>query len=256
MKCIPVVSIALLAALGLCQREPVRAEQSVADTAASVARTYKSGAHTMPYRLFVPKGYNRTKRYPLIVWLHGSGGAGTDNIKQIAGDQLPGVRVWLTAANQANNPTFVVAPQSVRAWTTGMGSPELRPDLRMVVGLVDALGSEFPIDGQRVYLVGQSAGGGGAWNLATNRPERFAAVVLVCPSLTDVSRSWRAAHLPLWAFQGDKDHLIDKTREMLDVVTQNGGHPRFTVYPDEGHDIWTHTFAEPELVEWLFAQHR
>jgi dipeptidyl aminopeptidase/acylaminoacyl peptidase len=31
---------------------------------------------TMPYRLFVPRGYASDKRYPLVIWLHGAGGEG------------------------------------------------------------------------------------------------------------------------------------------------------------------------------------
>jgi predicted peptidase len=246
----------VLVAAGVCQHEPVRTQGAKPDTAGYVARTYTSGSQKMPYRLFVPKGYDRTKRYPLVVWLHGAGGAGTDNIKQIVADQIPGTRLWINAENQAAHPAFVVAPQSDRAWTSGMDSPELRPDARLVAGMLDALATEFPIDRTRVYLLGQSAGAGGAWSLATNQPERFAGVLLVCPSLGNVTRSWRAAHVPLWVFQGERDTLIVKTRELVELVAQNGGHPRFTVYPDEGHDIWTRAFAEPDLVEWLFAQKR
>jgi len=43
---------------------------------------------TIPYRLFVPHDYNKQKSYPLILWLHGSGGAGPDNIAQISEDQI------------------------------------------------------------------------------------------------------------------------------------------------------------------------
>ena len=226
------------------------------DTGGYVARSDTSGKQRMPYRLFVPKGYDKTKRYPLIVWLHGAGGAGSDNLRQISEDQVPGTRLWVKAENQAKHPAFVVAPQSDSAWTTGIESPGLQPDPRLVSGILDALSSEFPIDRTRVYLLGQSLGATAAWNLATNNPDRFAAVLLVCPSLRNVTRSSRAARLPLWVFQGDKDSLIVTTRELVDAVTRSGGRPRFTVYPNEGHDIWTRVFAEPGLVEWLFAQAR
>src|SRR5260221_9408936 len=72
------------------------------------ARTYK----TMPYRLFMPRNYDATQRYPLIVWLHGSGSVGTDNFKQISGASLKGTHTWTAAAVQSKYPAFVLAPQA------------------------------------------------------------------------------------------------------------------------------------------------
>lgn len=256
MKKRPAASIAVLMAVWLCQRQPVSAGQSELDSTGFVARTYNAGAQAMPYRLFVPKDYDRARQYPLIVWLHGASGMGTDNLQQISGDQVFGTRLWVRSENQAAHPAFVVAPQSARAWQIDAALPDLQPDVRVVAALLDTLEEEFPIDRKRVYVIGQSAGGVAAWNLATNQPERLAAVVLVCPALHEVSRSSQAATLPLWVFQGDKDGLIRATRDLIAAVQKNGGHPQFTVYPNEGHEIWTRAFAEPGLVEWLFGQRR
>jgi len=57
-----------------------------------VARIYKNRREKMPYRLFIPPTYDKNKKYPIIIWLHGAGGAGTDNLLQISGDQIPGTR--------------------------------------------------------------------------------------------------------------------------------------------------------------------
>jgi len=64
-----------------------------------VARVYQQADKKRPYRLFIPPKYNKSRKYPLIVWLHGGGGTGTDNLRQISGDQIPGTRIWTTAAN-------------------------------------------------------------------------------------------------------------------------------------------------------------
>ena len=235
------------------QRGPKRTD-TPAETGGYTAQIFRSAARTMPYRLFVPKGYDARRRYPLVVWLHGAGGAGTDNLQQISGDQVAGTRLWVKPETQAANAAFVVAPQSATAWVPGSGLPALQPDVQVVAALLDALVAEFPIDRRRVYVIGQSLGGGAAWNLAIHQPERLAGVVLVCPSRRDVSLSAQAAKVPLWVFQGDQDGLIVRTRELIDRVTKGGGHPRFTVYPKQGHDIWTRAFAEPGLVEWVFAR--
>ena len=146
------------------------------------------------------------------------------------------------------------------AWNPFSAAVDMHPDSRMVASILDTLAAEFPIDAKRVYLIGQSVGGGAAWNLVMNKPERFAAVVLICPvMLHGVAPSSETAQVPLWVFQGQLDTAngaIATSRQVIDALKQLGGHPRFTMYPNAGHDIWTRAFADPELVQWLFAQAR
>ena len=220
------------------------------------ARTYAVGALSMPYRLFVPRGYDKGKQYPLIIWLHGAGGRGHDNLQQISGDQVAGTRLWISTENQAKHPAFVVAPQSARAWQLPVDAVDLQPELRTVVEILDVLTAGYPIDQRRVYLVGQSMGAGGAWNLVTNRPDRFAAVLLICPAgFRSLERSAAAARVPFWAIEGALGSG-PYTRNVVDALKHDGGKPKFTVYPDAGHEIWDRAFAEPELADWLFAQSR
>jgi predicted peptidase len=92
--------------------------------------------------------------------------------------------------------------------------------------------------------------------VATNQPERFAAVLPCCPAgFRSLARSSAAAHVPFWAFEGAINGG-PSTRNVIDALKQSGGHPKFTVYPDAGHNIWDRAFAEPEIVKWLFAQSR
>jgi len=54
-----------------------------------VARTFTNGSRqAMPYRLFIPPSYDKDKQYPLVMWLHGAGGAGSNNLAQISEDQV------------------------------------------------------------------------------------------------------------------------------------------------------------------------
>src|SRR5215471_8226632 len=77
-----------------------------------VAKVYRTRTGTMPYRLFVPPGYDKSIKYPLVLWLHGAGGIGKDNRKQIQHDQVPGTHLWTKRENQTRHPAFVVVPQS------------------------------------------------------------------------------------------------------------------------------------------------
>jgi len=219
----------------------------------------------MPYRLFIPPKYKKSHKYPVIVWLHGGGGSGIDNVRQIQGDQIPGTRIWTTAANQARLPAFVVVPQTTRGWDmTGANAADEKEDgllltsqLILVLGILDALTVEFHIDSKRLYLAGQSIGGFGAWNLITKKPGVFAAAIILCGGgNTDLAGNVR--DMPIWSFQGDADSpvFLNANRNMIAAIRAAGGKPRYTEYPGIGHAIWDRVFAEPGLVEWLFAQHK
>ena len=77
-----------------------------------LARSYHSaGGETMQYRLFVPPGYNAAKKYPIVLWLHGANGRGSDNLLQISGGNFLGTHVWTAAEIQDKDAVFVLAPQ-------------------------------------------------------------------------------------------------------------------------------------------------
>jgi len=235
-----------------------------------VARVYQDqSGKTVPYRLYIPPTHKKSHKYPLVIWLHGGGGQGIDNLRQIQGDQVPGTHIWTTPDNQAKHPTFVVVPQITgrTGWddigfATGRAfdpirDSQLSPQLAQVLGILDSVKSEFRIDAKRIYIAGQSMGGFGAWNLITKKPELFAGAIILCgggnPFLAE-----NVKHLPIWSFQGDADGAIirDTNRNMIAAVKKAGGNPRYTEYPGMGHEIWNRVFKEPGLVEWLFAQHK
>jgi predicted peptidase len=223
-----------------------------------IPRLFQNSNHQqMPYRLFIPKAYNSAQEYPLIIWLHGAGGAGSDNILQISGDQVPGTRLWTKPEVQAKHPAFVLVPQSEGVWSEDGAA--LSPQLELVRAIINALKSEFRIDTKRIYLTGQSNGGIGTWEFICRRPDLFAAAILLCsgPPLP-VSFAGGLARMPIWAFNGAND-LIDYmtlSRQMIAAIRQAGGSPRYTEYRGVGHEVWLHAFKEPGLVDWLFAQHR
>lgn len=210
------------------------------------ARLYKQGGVTMPYRLFIPPKYKKSRHYPLILWLHGAGGSGTDNLRQIQGDQVPGTHLWTTPANVARHPAFVLVPQSQRGWF----------ELPVVLNVIDGLKAEFPIDPNRMYVLGQSMGGAAAWELVKYHPDTFAAAVFVASAGTGPGSAKSVSGLPIWAFHGSNDLRILEIQKMIEEIRGEGGHPRYTEYSGMGHDIWDRVFKEPGLAGWLFAQHK
>lgn len=227
------------------------------------ARTLK-GEWTMPYRLFRPEA---TGKLPLVVYLHGSGGQGDDNLKQLGLGNIFGARVWLLPENQKKFPCFVVVPQSDRGWVRydlaklDKGAFEMVPGLGQGAGMalqvVDAVVREFAIDERRIYVTGQSMGGAGTWNIITNRPKLFAAAAICCGSRSPEDGTG-SIETPVWNFHGAADQTVpvSLSRERIAARRKAGGNPLYTEYAGVDHNVWEWAFTEPELVKWLFSQRR
>jgi len=225
----------------------------------------------MPYRLFAPAHLEPGRAYPLVVFLHGAGGSGTDNTKQLEGGNVFGALAWTLPENQARHPAFVLAPQSNWNWPCTIFDPKNPPKTaadiklcppgalgigaRLAFEVIDSLLASLPIDRARLYLTGHSMGGAGTWHMIAQRPGFFAAAVPVCgrghpetaPLVKDV---------PIWNFHGALDDVepIASSRVMIDALRKAGARPRHTEYPDLGHSAFAWAYTEPALVEWLYAQ--
>ncbi|MES2177941.1 MAG: dienelactone hydrolase family protein [Gemmatimonadota bacterium] len=218
----------------------------------------------MPYRLFRPKA---SGRLPLVMFLHGSGGQGTDNVKQMGLGNIFGTRLWALPELQASFPCYVVVPQTDRGWvrygppapgdSIARVVPGLGDGARVALDIVDQLIKEFPVDNRRIYLTGQSMGGAGVWNMTAHRPGFFAAAVACCgsASLDDAAASLAT---PLWNFHGEADQTVpvSVSRTRLAALRKAGGHPLSTEYAGVGHNAWEWAYTEPALARWVFSQHR
>ncbi|HEV2103941.1 MAG TPA: hypothetical protein VGR58_14280, partial [Candidatus Acidoferrum sp.] len=75
-------------------------------------KVYASKAgERLPYRLYVPLGYDANRKYPLLLWLHGGDGRGSDNVKQLNGGNQIGTHFWTGKDVQLKFPMFVLLPQ-------------------------------------------------------------------------------------------------------------------------------------------------
>ena len=227
----------------------------------------------MPYRLFAPAGLQPNRTYPLVVFLHGSSGGGTDNARQLQGANIFGALVWTLPENQKRHPAFVLAPQTDENWACTIFDPEnppqtiadirfCRPEIlgvaaRLAFEVVDSLLETLPIDRTRVYVTGHSMGGAGTWHMIAHRPRFFAAAVPVCghplPATARLVKD-----VPIWNFHGTDDDVepVETSRAMIEALRTAGGRPRHTEYAGVGHNVFMWAYTEPAVVEWLFAQKR
>jgi predicted peptidase len=227
------------------------------------ARTHKSD-WVMPYRLFRPEAAGKV---PLVVYLHGSGELGDDNLKQLGLGNIFGTRVCVLPENQRHFPCYVLVPQTDRGWirydfsqpTEGPAKelPGFGDGARLALEIVGGLSHEFPIDERRMYITGQSMGGAGTWNIITYRPQYFAAAVICCGSISTEDGTG-SIDTPLWNFHGDSDKTVPVyvPRDRIAARRKAGGRPLYTEYAGVDHSVWQWAFTEPQLVKWVFSQRR
>ena len=195
------------------------------------------------YLLHLPHG-RTSGNMPLILFLHGVSERGSD-LSLLLRDGLP-ARV----ARDPDFPFILVAPQCPNKsyWNPQVDALDL---------LLEEVVSSLPVERQRIYLTGLSMGGGGAWLLAGQHPEWFAALVPICgagnPNLAD-----KIKDIPTWVFHGAKDTKVsvDYSEDMVRALQLAGGNVKFTVYPEAGHDSWTQTYANPQLYAWLLSNRK
>lgn len=210
----------------------------------------------LPYRLFVPSDYTADgPAYPIVTYLHGAGGAGTDNFGQFSNSNIWGATVWAEPDKQAEFPAFVLVPQSEdNSYGWGqMGLPET-PYLSAYFELLDDLELQYNIDLSREYITGQSMGGYGTWAALSQQPDRFAAAV---PLAADGDSTYASliADIPQWVFHGELDTAVpfEGAAAVVAAMELAGGEPLWTLYSDLGHLIGERVYSEAELLPWLYS---
>ena len=202
-------------------------------------------------------------RYPLVLFLHGAGERGNDNLKQLK--YLP---TWLAdPALRQRHPCFVLAPQCRMderwvdvSWADATSTPQPTTptiDLAAATKALEETLVREAIDPARIYLTGLSMGGYGTWDLAARMPDRFAAILPVCGGGDDRVADSIAA-LPIWCFHGDADTTVpvDRSRTMIAAVKAAGGRPIYSELPGVGHDSWTPAYQDRFVLDWLFSQRK
>jgi predicted peptidase len=221
---------------------------------AQTAHTFdskRSRRGILNYLLFLPRGYRAhpERTWPLIMFLHGADERG-DDIELVKKHGIPKI-----AEQQKGFPFIAVSPQcpAKAGWQLY---------LRTLNDLIDYVISKYRADAEQLYLTGISMGGYGTWHLAAKNPDRFAAVVPICgggyKSYGFPEKACRLKDTPIWAFHGALDRIVpvEESEKVVEVVRSCGGHVRFTIYPDAGHDAWTRTYQNPELYGWLLRHRR
>lgn len=224
---------------------------------------YISNKDTLNYRQLFPDA-DKLRKYPLVIFLHGSGERGSDNESQLKW----GVQNFAEDQTMIMYPAFVIAPQCPPnvGWanfTNKENSTEMHlipsptKQMELVIALIHQLIKTLPIDSNRIYITGLSMGGFGTFDAIERYPNLFAAAVPVCGG-GDVSRAASITHIPIWIFSGAEDPAVNPANsiDMAQALTKAGAHPGFTQYPEVGHFSWLGAYSDKLMLEWMFRQHK
>lgn len=210
------------------------------------------------YRLFVPSAATMRNRMPLIVWLHGKGEAGDENLGQLRWlEQTVFEHPW----ERRRYPFFLLAvqcPLDNAIWTSENNSSRRDDMIEVAKAILDQTIRDYPIDSDRVYLAGISSGGSGCWELAARYPHYFAAVVPMASSGLASGRINNLLDVPVWAFhcKGDPGTPVQGVQSTTIALKAAGGNVHLTELDAASHDCWTPAFADYHLVDWLLTQQR
>jgi len=179
-----------------------------------------------PYRFYIPANYDAKKKWPMVVALHGMEGdensffAGYDNgaIRRVAEERG----------------YIIVCPKGRGPYSMYLASAESD-----VIAVINEMKRDFSIDDDRVYLMGHSMGGYGAWSIAVNNPDIFAAIAPISGGGTPLSRPKLKAitHVPWIVVHGEKDATVpvEESRKMVKAGKELGVEIKYIEVPGGNH---------------------
>ncbi len=212
------------------------------------------------YVVYLPFNWSKDGKWPMILFLHGSGERGSEGLDE--------TQIGLPAAIRLHPerwPFIVVMPQvpfSHHHWT----DPDM---METALAALHAEQHEFHGDPDRTYLTGLSLGGYGVWEIARANPRLFAAIAPVCGGVfwsyqparwneqTTLPEEYaRALHrVPAWIFHGADDPIVTPRQSalMFDALKAADGNVRYWEYAGVKHNVWDKAYNNPDLPRWLMS---
>ena len=174
---------------------------------------------TLGYNLYIPKNYDKNKKYPLVLFIHD---AGPTDLKEtvVALVQGNGATVFASPEEQAKHEAFVLAPKYNKKVVDDNGN--IDPLLDTTLNLLAYLTKEYSIDIDRLYTTGQSMGGMMSIVMNFRQPDLFAASYLVaCQWNPDVVAPMSKNNIWITVSTGD-EKAFPGMNAITDTLKKNG----------------------------------
>lgn len=233
-------------------------------------------ANGIVYRDYVPE--EDGQKHPLIIWLHGAGEGGGNNITHINANRGAVAFVSEEAQNALDKP-YVLAPQSPDYWMPELVLGDLTlngtDNTQNLVALIqEYISKHSNIDTSRVYIGGCSMGGYQTWETLFTAPDLFAAAFPICAAYeVPTDKLDTVKNVPIWLVHAENDDTIpvQYTRDAYAYLKEHGGNVKYTEYANvqvDGEDFASHASwiyplnNDPEdedgttFYDWMAAQHK
>lgn len=241
----------------------------------SIGQKYKSGPQDMtffssvdetnqPYAIYIPENFDESKKYPLVVFLHGAMSNHRLGLRRAFGEgnkQGPefGTPGFVPPQNdlevtrfypELKNVDYIVVAPFARGTAGYQGIPE-----QDIFDMLADVKSKFSIDEDRMYLTGLSMGGGGTLWVGLTHPDMWAAIAPVCPAPPEGTdkMAMNAFNIPVHLFVGDRDGLMTTADAWKENFESNGVDVKYIVYPGIAHNSWEYVYKDGFIFDW-FAQ--
>ena len=223
----------------------------VTDSKADIFYDPESG-NMLPYRLYMPKDYDPSKKYPVLLFLHGAGETGTDNSRQ-----LNNLNNMFEYNGDIVAGAFIICPQSAGWWNLDRDRPDdMKGSLGSAYHLLQSIMNQYSCDRNRVYVTGLSMGGYATWDLLERCGNTFAAGVPVCGGGNSYN-GYAYVDIPIMIYHGTADTTVSfsASERMYNAIVAAGGKKVKLIRLDGvGHNAWDYAYADREMFTWLFAQ--
>src|SRR5437762_13853951 len=223
----------------------------------------------IPYRILYPLSFDTTKKYPLVIFLHGAYERGNDNEAQLN----IGGRFFLADSNRHNFPAIIIFPQCPvnDRWAyfdTELDSVGLvkrvnfpfRKEPTAIISLLkqvlDSLLNLSFVNAKKIYIGGLSQGGMGVFDIVARYPDIFAAAFPICGAGKVSTADKFAKQTAIWIFHGKDDDVVPVyfSRQFYHKLKRLDADVQYTEYPGVKHNSWVNAFQEKELLSWLFSK--
>ncbi len=230
-------------------------------------RQYAGTSHIdLPYQLYKPKHFDPDRKYPVLLYMHGMGSCGDDNLKHITISTASIIPHLVNSELYSNN-VIILAPHCPKGWkwvdwdarTMQFTSDDITEKLAAAFEIFDYWFANMQYDEDRVYLWGNSMGAFAVFDMMQRYPMRFAGAVAVAGfGRIELARS--ICKNNIWIHHGTVDKVVPySASELLYNELKKfacGDNIKITPYPEKDHSIFAEVGNNEEVIRWLFSNKR
>lgn len=211
-------------------------EDIIANKRGFIRKAYRSelDEKLIPYMVYIPDDYDPNKKYPLLIYLHGSASDETN---------LKGAKFTIPEGFIALAPNGR-GPSNCYTWDNAQTD---------IAEALNAVTESYSIEETNIILSGFSMGGYGVYRTFSEAPEKYKALAIFSGN-PNIANMWSGTNdymdftqeknleifkdVPMFIFHGKKDIncAFDITQGIIEKLNKNGAIVKFVTEEDKGHE--------------------